>query len=400
MEAELRERSVKPLRFTTKNPGNSSWFHHSSFLAKYPIKTNLCSSLWRLSVQAVTHSPPNLLPAVWIFEYDKLKSKTSSSNSHGENATCDCWSGQKQLGGRTCKQARCHGFILHVHICLVRSDSASRLHYFYSVAPSAAQSVHLNTKHHLHRGHTQSGDTQHALFSWLLLFLQSQSPISFFIDDKLTDRLLSAPALGDSTFSLHTLNLQCVLKSQVLHFAVRTKFLVSDTWRSNAVTTPLKSFLLSSRRRWVGSCSVWNNESLGWYGTRSPPCLRGQSFCKIEDSLLAAVGLGDVTSSRRGISRGTRTVFRFGCMMSSVGLDGALQRLSPGSCLLGCVAYNLFTESLCYKVKECIMGNVGSTIFGALLIVRIKNRDILVSAASVLTPRFKICLSWSCCSTP
>lgn len=41
-----------------------------------------------------------------------------------------------------------HEFIHCVHICLVRSDSASRLHccFFYSVVPTAAQSVIIPTR--------------------------------------------------------------------------------------------------------------------------------------------------------------------------------------------------------------------------------------------------------------
>lgn len=35
----------------------------------------------------------------------------------------------------------CHGFILHMHIWLMRSDSGSRLHVFYSMEATAAELV-------------------------------------------------------------------------------------------------------------------------------------------------------------------------------------------------------------------------------------------------------------------
>lgn len=154
----------------------------------------------------------------------------------------------------------------------MRSDSASRLHYCYSMVPTAARSVIIWTQNTTCMVETPRLETGmafwfvHRIFKnpiphvflfflckWgtvisVLCHIREQARYHFFTNYKFTNRMLRAPVLDDPNFGLHFANghikLHRVFKSQAFHFDSRSSpseqspsFMVhiSDTWRSNVV---------------------------------------------------------------------------------------------------------------------------------------------------------------------
>lgn len=66
----------------------------------------------------------------------------SSWECHSEKCYCVYTVYQKQLGRRLCKRRLFATFVIHhVHNCVMRFDSVSRLHYFDRMVPTAAPPI-------------------------------------------------------------------------------------------------------------------------------------------------------------------------------------------------------------------------------------------------------------------